>query len=93
MTYPKYILVVCIVLLCVSLTGCADTMTFTEAVNATPVGFWYGIWHGLTFPISWIGSLFDETIAVYAIYNNGGWYDFGFFLGVGSFSTGFLSRK
>jgi hypothetical protein len=28
-----------IFLLCVSLTGCADTMTFTQASKAQPVGF------------------------------------------------------
>ena len=61
------------------LSGCADTMTFQQAATATPVGFWYGLWHGVTFPFSWIGSLFWDDIAVYAIYNNGGWYDFGFF--------------
>lgn len=32
-----------------------------------------------------------RAIAVYAIYNNGGWYDFGFFLGVGGFSATLLS--
>ena len=32
--------------------------------------------------LSWIGSLFDPKIAVYAVPNNGGWYDFGFFVGI-----------
>jgi hypothetical protein len=34
-------------------------------------------------PISWIISLFNDTTTIYAIYNNGGWYDFGFVLGCG----------
>jgi hypothetical protein len=46
------------------------------------VGFWYGLWHGFILPISWICSLFMDEVAIYAVYNNGGWYDFGFVLGV-----------
>jgi hypothetical protein len=52
-----------------------------EHVRETP-GFWWGLWHGFVFPFAWIGSLFDSRIAVYAVPNTGGWYDFGFFLGV-----------
>jgi hypothetical protein len=73
-------------LLC--LTGCADTVTFTEAMFRSPVGFWYGLWHGVTFGFSFIGSLFMDDIAIYAIYNNGGWYDFGYWLGVTAFVGG-----
>jgi hypothetical protein len=69
--------------LLVSLSGCADTVTFTQAMTIEPVGFWYGLWHGMTLPISFFGSLIWDNIAVYAIYNNGGWYDFGFWAGVG----------
>lgn len=66
------------------LTGCADSITFIEAAETEPVGFWYGLWHGLILPISWIVSLFDSDVAIYAIYNNGGWYDFGFLMGATS---------
>lgn len=58
-----------------------------------PVGFWYGLWHGMTFPFSWIGSLFCDSISVYAIYNNGGWYDFGFALGVGGGGVSVTTRN
>jgi len=64
------------------MTGCADTVTFAGAATMEPVGFWYGLWHGVTFGFAWFGSLFWDSIAVYAIYNNGGWYDFGFWLGI-----------
>ena len=66
------------------LTGCADTVTFEQAAVTDPVGFWYGLWHGIIFVFAWFFSLFADSISVYAIYNNGGWYDFGFFLGLGS---------
>jgi hypothetical protein len=75
----KMLLMVLMVLL---MCGCADTITFEQAITHEPVGFWYGLWHGVTFPFSWVGSLFADDIAVYAIYNTGGWYDWGFFLGV-----------
>ena len=84
----KYLFAGAIVLI---LTGCADEVTLQQAINIEPVGFWYGLWHGMTFPISFIGSLFTD-ISIYAIYNNGGWYDFGFFLGVGGLSTSSLTH-
>ena len=82
-----------IVLLCflaLELTGCADSVTFIQAENIEPVGFWYGLWHGIIFPFAWICSLFSDSIAIYVIYNNGGWYDFGFFIGVGGFSASLI---
>lgn len=67
------------------LTGCADDMSFDQAASAEPVGFLHGFWHGWIVCLSWIVSLFSSDTAIYAIYNNGGWYDFGFILGVGAF--------
>ena len=65
-----------------------------EHAKETP-GFLWGLWHGFVFPFAWIGSLFDPKIAVYAVPNNGGWYDFGFFLGVTVLGGGswFSSKK
>jgi len=74
----KYLSLICIVLL---MTGCADEVTLSQAQSIDPVGFWYGLWHGVIFPIAWIASLFMDS-AIYATYNNGGWYDFGFMIGV-----------
>ena len=59
-----------------------------SAVTPSAPGFWFGLWHGFIFPVAWIGSLFTDDIAVYAVPNNGGWYDFGFFLGVCVFGVG-----
>ncbi len=66
------------------LSGCADTVTFDQAAKMTEVGFWHGLWHGMILPFAWFFSLFNDSISIYAIYNNGGWYDFGFFMGIGS---------
>lgn len=45
-------------------------------------GFWMGLWHGCIAFISFIISLFSDKVNVYEIHNNGGWYNFGFILGI-----------
>jgi hypothetical protein len=57
-------------------------------VEPTAPGFLLGLWHGFIFPVAWIVSLFVPDIAVYAVPNNGGWYDFGYFLGICVFGVG-----
>lgn len=79
--------------ICLLATGCASQMGFEEAMDAKPVGFWYGLWHGMIAPISWFISLFCKDVAIYAIYNNGGWYDFGFILGIGALSSSATSSR
>ena len=62
------------------LTSCAaGDSQFTQG---EPAGFWYGLWHGIIAFISLIIHIFNENVAVYEVYNTGGWYDFGFLLGV-----------
>ena len=43
--------------------------------------FWMGFWHGFASPVMFIISLFNKSIEVYEVHNNGGWYTFGFLLG------------
>ena len=73
------------------ISGCADVTAIDACATVEPYGFWSGLWHGWIVIISWIGSLFSDDIAVYAVNNNGGWYDFGFILGISGF--GFTSGK
>jgi hypothetical protein len=54
----------------------------TQFTSDDPAGFWYGLWHGIIAFISLIIHIFNENIAVYETNNTGGWYDFGFLLGV-----------
>lgn len=62
------------------LTSCAaGDPQFTQD---NPAGFWYGFWHGIIAFISLIVHIFNETVTVYETNNAGGWYDFGFLLGV-----------
>jgi hypothetical protein len=69
------------------LTACAATEASTAVAPHAP-GFLYGLWHGFIFPVAWIVSLFVDKVAVYAVPNNGGWYDFGYFLGIVVFGVG-----
>ncbi|HEX9947915.1 MAG TPA: hypothetical protein VGA98_10280 [Allosphingosinicella sp.] len=63
------------------LAGCAASQA-AVAVQPQAPGFWLGVWHGFIFPFAWIASLFLPNVSVYAVPNNGGWYDFGYFIGI-----------
>jgi len=70
-----------------ALAACAATQQ-PDAVAPTAPGFLLGLWHGFIFPVAWLVSLFAPKVAVYAVPNNGGWYDFGYFLGIVVFGVG-----
>lgn len=63
---------------CALLAGCAAQPQVTAF---DPPGFWSGLLHGSLIFIELIGSIFTDC-RVYAFPNSGGWYDFGYFLGV-----------
>ena len=69
-----------------ALSACANQASSAVAPEAP--GFLFGLWHGFIFPVAWLLSLFVDEIAVYAVPNNGGWYDFGYFLGIVVFGVG-----
>ena len=69
------------------LSACAAQQSADAVAPAAP-GFWLGLWHGFIFPIAWIVSLFADKVAIYAVPNSGGWYDFGYFLGIVVFGVG-----
>jgi hypothetical protein len=59
-------------------------------------GFWQGLWHGFISPITFIISIFSDTLNIYEVYNNGGWYNFGFLIGASVIfggSGGGVSRR
>ena len=68
------------------LAACAKQVP--SAVDPAAPGFLFGLWHGFIFPIAWVLSLIVPEYAVYAVPNNGGWYDFGYFLGIWFFGVG-----
>jgi len=64
-------------------TGCAEQIDIIESTADRTYGFFGGLWHGFIAPFSFFGSLLSDNIAMYAVNNNGGWYDLGFVLGAG----------
>jgi hypothetical protein len=75
------------------LAACATQVP--SAVSRAPdaPGFLLGLWHGFIFPVAWVLSLFLPEVAVYAVPNDGGWYDFGYFLGIVVFGVGARKSK
>ena len=69
-----------------ALAACAHQVASAVAPGAP--GFLLGLWHGFIFPVAWVLSLFMPDVAIYAVPNNGGWYDFGYFLGIVVFGVG-----
>lgn len=78
--------IVAVLLLLLVMTGCAAGPNVQEGVappDGGVAGFWLGLWHGVIAPITFVVSLFSETVNVYEVHNNGGWYNLGFILGAG----------
>lgn len=62
-----------IVMSCLLLFSCVGT---THQVShcipeVTNYGFWGGLWHGMISPITFIVSLFNKNVAVFALNNTG----------------------
>ncbi len=69
-----------IALLAVLLASCAAGNP--EFTSENPAGFWYGLWHGIISVVALLIHIFNDNVGVYEINNSGGWYDFGFLLGI-----------
>jgi hypothetical protein len=70
---------------CCLLCSCAashNVLRDSPSPDGSVAGFWLGLWHGLILPITFVVSLFKDDVNVYEVHNNGGWYNFGFLLGV-----------
>jgi hypothetical protein len=79
------------VFLLLVLSACAagtNSAVYVASAEGEVAGFWLGLWQGIIVPITWIISLFSDTVSIYEVHNNGGWYDTGFLLGAGVFLGG-----
>jgi hypothetical protein len=75
--------------LLILLSSCAKPEDINACVNeVNKAGFFLGLFHGFIAPVTFVLSLFLDDVAVYAVNNTGGWYDFGFLLGIGAFGGG-----
>ncbi len=73
------------------LTGCAPgpNIAVQHVLKGRELaGFWLGLWHGWISLVTFIVSLFSKNVNFYEVYNNGGWYNFGFMVGSGTWTVG-----
>ena len=82
---PRRIRTAGVLLLAAFLAACARQAP--SVVESGAPGFLHGLFHGWIILFSFIGSLFTD-VSIYAVPNNGFWYNLGFALGVGAFSGG-----
>ena len=83
--FKRNMAVLGLLILILTVTTCAPN---NERFETTPAGFWAGIWHGFIAWITFIIGLFTDSVRMYELNNNGGWYDFGFLLGLGAILGG-----
>lgn len=86
MTKSQVITAFIILLSILFLTACVagpNLLKDSPREDGSVAGFWSGLWHGMVAPITFLVSLFRDTVCMYEVHNNGGWYNFGFLLGVG----------
>ncbi len=78
----KVLLLLFVLVLVTVVSGCAQSNQQQDTGGKDGVaGFWPGLWQGLILPVSFIASLFDDSVGIYEIHNNGNWYNFGFVFG------------
>ncbi len=83
--------IMALILMAILLCSCAPGPNTGEDQpdhEGNVAGFWLGLWHGIIVLAMFFLSLFCDSVSVYEVHNSGGWYDFGFALGVGAFSSG-----
>lgn len=82
----KRALILCVIcILVITLVGCApgaNKLVDIADPEGEIAGFWLGLWQGIIAPVTFIISLFSDKVDMYEVHNNGGWYNFGFLLGV-----------
>ncbi len=64
-----------LLIVCCLLCGCTasrNVLKDSPAPDGAVAGFWLGLWHGIILPISFVVSLFQDTVNVYEVHNNGG---------------------
>jgi hypothetical protein len=87
----KELLFLFLMILVITVSGCAQSESVTTCLSGHTYGFFGGLWHGFIAPFDFIGMLFDNKITMYAQNNNGGLYALGFLLGSGGW--GFFGGK
>ena len=85
------VMIVLSLMLILALMSCAPTPNEhakTPRPDGRVAGFFHGIWHGFIALFTFIISLFSDKVGIYEPHNSGGWYNFGFIIGVSIFFGG-----
>lgn len=89
-TYRMWIVLLSVVAV-IALAACAagpNELGGTADADGKTAGFWLGLWHGFIAPFAFIVSLFSKAVNVYEAHNNGGWYNFGYIMGLSAIFGG-----
>ena len=71
-----------VLLLAVSCVPGPNTLAKSPDEEGKVAGFWWGLWHGIIAPITFIISLFNQNVHMYEVHNSGAWYNLGYLLGM-----------
>jgi hypothetical protein len=77
-----------LILLLTSCTAGPNVLKNTPDDDGKVAGFWLGLWQGFICLFTFVVSLFSDNVTIYEVHNNGGWYNFGFLIGVMMFFGG-----
>ena len=86
---------ICLILIFI-LSSCVagpNKLEKTPNEEGEVAGFLMGLWHGLISPVTFIISIFSNSIRFYEVHNSGSWYNFGFVIGAGLFLSGGILGK
>lgn len=75
-------LVLLLVVVLMTVASCAPGPNPAAGSGEDVAGFWQGLWHGAIALITFVISLFNSNVSIYEVSNNGGWYNFGYLLGI-----------
>lgn len=87
----KAAVLVAVLLMLLLVSGCVagpNDLADTPDEQGDVAGFWSGLWNGFIVLFTFVASLFWDDVGIYDVHNSGGWYDFGFVLGVMIFFGG-----
>jgi hypothetical protein len=83
MNTKKVLFILAVVLLtAVSCAPGPNTLARSADEQGRVAGFWLGLWHGIIAPVAFVISLFNRNVGIYEVHNSGGWYNFGYLLGL-----------
>lgn len=84
----RLVLIAVVVLVAVLLVSCAPGPNPGTGRGEDVAGFWQGLWQGFVVLFTFVISLFNDQVGIYEVNNSGGWYNFGYVLGVMMFFGG-----